>query len=123
MAGEPGCVVGVDGLPLGTGAVVAVDRVVVAELELASDAGRPLDLVQRLHQAIRLGGERVGRAVGEVRLVLLDDGSSGTDLLAITAELAMVGVALRVVDVEVDDLGETASVRRARLAALDDGGP
>ena len=98
MAGRAGCVVGVDGLPLGTWAVAVVDGAIVAEFELTSDGGRPLDLEHRVHQAVRLGGELARCPVVEVRLAVLDDGSTGSRLHTLTARLEAADVALRIVD-------------------------
>lgn len=124
MAPPQACVVGVDGLPLGTSAVVVVDGAIVSEMALISDGGRPLDLEQRVEQAVRVGGELARRPVDEVRLALLDDGAAGTGLHALTARLVAVDVTVRVVDLTeagsgpIEPQSGDPSDRRARIAAL-----
>jgi hypothetical protein len=130
MACDRECVVGVDGLPLGTKAALAVGGAIVCELDLTSDEGRPLDLQQRVAEAVRLGTAQAGQAVDEVRLAVVDDGTGGDVIGAIAAGLAADGLHLRVVDLvepkpqelpsSAVGTPEAASVRRAHEAALAD---
>jgi hypothetical protein len=126
--------VGIDGLPLGTKAVVVVDGAIVAELDLTSEGGRPLDLDGRIGEAVQRAAELVDRPVGVVRIALLDDRASGTTSPATSDRLAAIGLELEVIDlagldrpapgaggVESEASSESAgarSVARALLAAL-----
>jgi hypothetical protein len=120
MAPKSGCVVGVDGLPLGTSAAVAVDGAIVDEVELVTPGGRPIDLDGRIDEAMHRAASGTSRRVDQVRLVFLDDGSTGDWLAGLESRLASSDVQLVVIDLTNGgaSVGQPSSAARARLAAL-----
>ncbi|MDH3680651.1 MAG: hypothetical protein OEV40_11940 [Acidimicrobiia bacterium] len=133
MAPIAGCVVGIDGLPLGTCAVVVVDGDIVASFDVVDDAGRAVDLEQRVARAIRRAAELAGVQVGEVRLLFVDDGSAGEHIGRLGERLTSAGLRFHVYDLigspDIDRRGDTAvpgrdtdtatgSMARARSVAL-----
>lgn len=119
-------VLGVDALPRGNAAAVAVGRTVSSTFELSSESGRPLPLEERVRAAVEQARAERGADPTEVRLVCVDDGTDGADLQRIQEWLAEeVGASTLILDlvgtvdgVEVAAGMNAMSVARACEAAL-----
>jgi hypothetical protein len=115
---------GVDGLPLGDRAAVAVADRIVAELVVP--AGEDRSVLDRVRDAHRLAAEQVGAPPVDVRLVALDDRTDGSRLVEIENWLASRGARFVVLDPavitlagpELSDGAADDSSLRARAAAL-----
>lgn len=93
-----GCLVGIDGLPLGTHAVAVVDGDIVASFDVVDGAGQAVDLEGRVGEAVRRAHELAGVEVREVRLLCIDDGGTGQRLDRLGERLAADGILFRVYD-------------------------
>lgn len=125
-------ILGIDALPRGTYAAIAVGRTITSTIALLSDGGRPLPLEERVRVAVAEAEHLCGAAPTEVRLVCVDDGSDGLDLERVQEWLTqIVETRILILDlfgsIEGDDIegslegieGEAAlSVARACEAAL-----
>ena len=124
MVGRSACCLGIDGLPLGTQIVVALDGVVEESFDVIDDGGRAVDLEARVALAVARAAELVDRVVDEVRLVCVDDGADGQRIGRIGDRLIAAGIRFQVLDV-IGPASEAAvepsierSLGRARGAAL-----
>lgn len=125
-------VLGVDALPLGNHAAVAVGRAIVDSFPIGEPGQAPLPLEERVRVAVALAVERHGAVPDQVHVLCIDDGGDGSDLDRVGAWLAdKMGSRIQVLDLVATetDAGEDAdspplasgqeqSQARARDAAL-----
>lgn len=76
-------ILGIDALPRGTFAAVAVGRTISATFAVATETGHPLPLEERVRIAVREAERVCGGPPTVVRLVCVDDGAGGEDLTRI----------------------------------------
>jgi len=82
-------VLAIDGLPLGTDAVLAHGCDVVLGFSASGGNGRPMPLEQRVLAAVDKARAHTEVELSEVRLVLVDDGEDGSVVDEIADRLAM----------------------------------
>ena len=73
-------VLGIDALPRGSHAAVAVGRTITSTFAVTTDSGQPLPLEERVRAAVEQARSHAGAVPAEVRLVCIDDGADGTEL-------------------------------------------
>ncbi|MEM8923319.1 MAG: hypothetical protein AAGD35_07425 [Actinomycetota bacterium] len=73
-------VLGIDALPRGRYAAVAVGRTITATFDVSTDGGLALPLHERVRIAVVEARAHCGAAPCEVRLVCIDDGDDGAEI-------------------------------------------
>ena len=73
-------VLGIDALPRGNYAAVAVGHTIAETFAIAAEGRHPLPLEERVRAAVEQAQELRGGPPAEVRLVCIDDGSDGAEL-------------------------------------------
>ena len=115
-------VLGVDGLPLGRVAAVAVDGAIHSTFALPSSNARSGGLSQRVQAAVSEAQTLVGSLPAEVRLVCIDDGGDGSEVALAADWLATRGVGFQVLDLvgaegPVPPPSQTEAAQQARSAS------
>ncbi len=112
-------VIGVDGLPLGTGAAAARRGEIAATFTVMVDGRpyRPLD--QRVQEAVEAARSELGRPPVEVRLICVDDGTDGSSVAALSEWLDEQRVALQVLDLVRDSAVDASSARDGAAQSLE----
>lgn len=104
---------GIDGLPLGTAAVVAVDGAIVATFTVDRSGVRIGGLAQRIRDAVDGAEARMDSLPAEVRVVLVDDGTDGAEVDLARQWLAARSIGFHVLDLVGADGVEQASADAA----------
>ncbi|MEM7339633.1 MAG: hypothetical protein AAF467_13350 [Actinomycetota bacterium] len=121
-------VLGIDALPRGTHAAVAVGRTITDTFPVRTHAGEALPLEERVRAAVSEAERLTGARPTEVRVMCIDDGGDGAELEGIADYVRLVvGSRLEVLDLVGDPTIETRpaevapgalSLARACRAAL-----
>ena len=129
MEDGPAYVLGIDGLPLGSAAAAVTRGAIRATFNLPTTSSRAGGLSQRVRSAVSEAEARLGGPPDEVRLVCIDDGGDGSEVVLAGEWLADRGIPFRVLDLVGPDLtlpppspdpdnAQTRSLARASEAAL-----
>ena len=126
-------VLGIDALPRGTFAAIAVAHQLTETFAIAGEGAKALPLEERVRAAVEQAQELRGGPPAEVRLICIDDGGDGTELSRVHEWLVeVVKAKVEVLDVvghvapevtddpSVEELAgaEAQSIARAGQAAL-----